>query len=144
MSLFGKRRRDRAPEPAERTLADWMALSMLTEFPKHTGNLAIDEWNHAIACVQAYLNGRATGTDSDTEREYLLRLRADLNWMHMSPLPEETDASGDDSGDDSGANEGEPDNRCTCRPAVPGRYTLHDADCPVHGMGPEPTPTTSA
>lgn len=65
-------------------MLDWAALSMMTQVPKPTGNVAIDEWNHAISCVQSFLNGKAVAAVDDDEREYLLRLRADLNAMHLS------------------------------------------------------------
>lgn len=72
------------PNPRHADLLHWAGLSLLTKHPKRTDNPMLDEWNSAIVCVQSYLNGRVLGSDNDDEREYLLRLRAELNFLHIS------------------------------------------------------------
>ena len=62
-----------------------VAASLRTAMPTPTGDVMQDHWNDAISCAQAYLNGKAIGTDSDSEKLLILSLRADLNWLHMKP-----------------------------------------------------------
>lgn len=87
------------------SLLGWAALSLAADHPKPTGN---DMHNQAIANVQAFLNGRAVSAVSDEEKAYLLRLRADLNFLFVSPTgePGQSTRDADDAECTGGAGEG--------------------------------------
>lgn len=79
-------------------LLGWAALSLAADQPTPTGNAPLDMHNDAISIVQAYLNGRALAAETDEEKAYLLRLRANLNFLYV-PATDDDDPA-DDPADD--------------------------------------------
>lgn len=100
-------------------LMGWVGLSMATEFPQRTGNAFLDEHNETVQCVQAYLNGRAISAETDEETAYLLRLRADLNFL----LVRTAHAPDDVLPDDDEPHDDEPDDQ----PTADGDVDIADA-----------------
>lgn len=79
-------------------LLGWAALSLAADHPTPTGNAPLDMHNDAISIVQAYLNGRALTAETDEEKAYLRRLRANLNFLYV-PATDDDDPA-DDLADD--------------------------------------------
>ena len=119
MSLLSRKRALVAPVPVTASFESaravpptdmwgWVGLSLAAKFAKRTDSTLIDEHNDGIMMVVYYLNGCAIAAESDEEKAYLLRLRAEVSDLIINPedLAALDSDTSDSDASDSDADDG--------------------------------------